>query len=591
MSEIATDQIKVVTGATDNDTLDTSGRVDEKIDGKVSKTGDTMTGDLTINAKLSVDNIDIDGFNISTNTGGVLTLLSPAGNVRIAPDGDIDLEADGDINQTSSAANINIEATNGDINFTGNNILTTIDASSTHAQYGTAKSVYDAIIAAGGGSLDQEQIYYVGKAGSDTNSGLNINSPVLTIAQAITLVNAQTPSSSNQFLIKIIDDGIYDEDIIIPSYCHIYGEGAILTQKVTFNDDSMLTVKEFNTSSFPAGASAWLKTSGTGRATANILDTLRVNLFELCENTSGTMVINCKNCVYGGAVLKWCSGTTIFNCQGELVGGLPFLRDSATAGDYHIKYHKLTGTASGGASFLDSSGGASIYIDGGDTIFTGPSIIFAELNGGSKLYGRLGNNFLTGSGSKLYDLQSASDEINLDIMSYSETTASTAVAGSTVVLNVKSDSNGQTIIDNQSNGLVVKGNSVIGFNGNESRIKILPHHFLANDDGSFGDFFWNDTSNGVGVVDPINELFCFIEIPYGYKATDVRIYSNATLNVIVNAQDISSGTQTSVGSGTTASEFSITDTSSTNTNYLVIETAVTSSANLVYGGYVTIERI
>ena len=43
------------------------------------------------------------------------------------------------------------------------------------------------------GSFAQQQIFYVGKHGNDSNSGTNINTAVLTFTQALTLAAAATP--------------------------------------------------------------------------------------------------------------------------------------------------------------------------------------------------------------------------------------------------------------------------------------------------------------------------------------------------------------------------------------------------------------
>jgi hypothetical protein len=76
---------------------------------------------------------------------------------------------------------------------------------------------------------DHEQIFYVGKHGSDSNDGLNPNKAFLTIQKGINSAEAATPTSSNRFVVKIFDDGNYSEDLLISSsYVDIDAPNAIL---------------------------------------------------------------------------------------------------------------------------------------------------------------------------------------------------------------------------------------------------------------------------------------------------------------------------------------------------------------------------
>ncbi len=130
-----------------------------------------------------------------------------------------------------------------------------------------------------------------------------------------------------------------------------------------------------------------------------------------------------------------------------------------------------------------------------------------------------------------------------------------------------------------------------GWHGNTTRIKIIPKDFISDDDGSSTESVWDDTNNGMQVLNSANELYTFVAIPTGYKATHVRIYCSSSVNVLVFEQDITSSSQTSKGTGTTSAEIDITDVSSTTTNYLVIEIEISTTSQYVYGGYVTIAII
>lgn len=94
--------------------------------------------------------------------------------------------------------------------------------------------------------LDEKQIYYVNDNGDDSNNGKSINTPVKTIGQAITLVNAQSPSSSNQFEIQIIGSGIYTENFTLPVYTTLKGDSATVTGVINLGSHSKIDVKTIN---------------------------------------------------------------------------------------------------------------------------------------------------------------------------------------------------------------------------------------------------------------------------------------------------------------------------------------------------------
>jgi len=98
---------------------------------------------------------------------------------------------------------------------------------------------YDITIAPPG-TLDQEQMYYVGKAGSDTNSGKSVEFPFLTIGAAITAVNAQVPGIANTFKIHVIGGGTYlsDTSFTIPQYTILDARDATIQANITMATES-----------------------------------------------------------------------------------------------------------------------------------------------------------------------------------------------------------------------------------------------------------------------------------------------------------------------------------------------------------------
>jgi len=132
--------------------------------------------------------------------------------------------------------------------------------------------------------------------------------------------------------------------------------------------------------------------------------------------------------------------------------------------------------------------------------------------------------------------------------------------------------------------------SIIGVD--EDYIKILPHHFMQNDDSDTHGIAWRDASANTGVLALHNnlELWCFVNIPYGKTATLVDLYGNNTKPVTVYELDVdSSGLGSSIGSGNVGTQIDITDIAATSTNYIGIKIAVTSTSNRIYGGKITLK--
>jgi len=95
-------------------------------------------------------------------------------------------------------------------------------------------------------SVDESNIYYFGKHGSDSNDGKSHAEAVLTIDQAITLAIAETPSISNGFAIVGQDGGIYTESFTVPSYVTIVAPGATISGNVSLEGFSGINVLQVN---------------------------------------------------------------------------------------------------------------------------------------------------------------------------------------------------------------------------------------------------------------------------------------------------------------------------------------------------------
>ena len=136
-----------------------------------------------------------------------------------------------------------------------------------------------------------------------------------------------------------------------------------------------------------------------------------------------------------------------------------------------------------------------------------------------------------------------------------------------------------------------------GWHGSTTRIKILPRDFVANDigrpimieDDSVGsnELFLFSFSSG--------DMFAYVPIPTGYKATHVRIYgSDATQDFYVYEGDINSKTIADVATGSTSigTEKTLgTEVTSDTTNYLIVRVTSDGATDEVHGGYVTIAAV
>lgn len=219
-------------------------------------------------------------------------------------------------------------------------------------------------------------------------------------------------------------------------------------------------------------------------------------------------------------------------------------------------------------------------------VLTAIPIFYASRSGNLKV-----ENRLVGDGSNLTNISVGALDIDLQTLATPEEWRMYYSNGSPAIMGLAFGTSGQVL---QSNGVSSVPTWEISSNwhGSATRIKLIPNNFLSDDDSSSTESVWDDINNGMRVLNSANELYTFVAIPTGYKATHARIYcSSTTINVLIFEQDIIGSSQTSKGTGTTGAEIDITDVSSTSTNYLVIEIEVSTTSQYVYGGYVTIAEI
>mgnify|MGYP001585139422 FL=1 len=169
-----------------------------------------------------------------------------------------------------------------------------------------------------------------------------------------------------------------------------------------------------------------------------------------------------------------------------------------------------------------------------------------------------------------------------------------AIATTYTAAKVTSIVQGEGTLVDTSTGDVTVAATVPNIYGNI--IKLLPSDFVTNDDAGVGKL-------GIGYVDhdgssygmkPTNaatELYTFVYIPRGMKATHVDVYDKYNKGVIVYEAHINATTLTSKGTGNCNTTIDITDVSSSGTNFLAIQVTTTATSDRVFGGRVTIAAI
>lgn len=102
---------------------------------------------------------------------------------------------------------------------------------------GAAGDLYEPLV-------DQQQVFYVGKHGSDTNDGKSIGRAFLTIDAARSAAAALSPSSeATAIAVKVIDDAEYDEDITHSQWVNVEAPLATLKGKQTIARESRLLAR------------------------------------------------------------------------------------------------------------------------------------------------------------------------------------------------------------------------------------------------------------------------------------------------------------------------------------------------------------
>jgi hypothetical protein len=173
------------------------------------------------------------------------------------------------------------------------------------------------------------------------------------------------------------------------------------------------------------------------------------------------------------------------------------------------------------------------------------------------------------------------------------------VKGTRLDVNGNADISGNLVIGGTVDGIDIATDVAANTAKNTSSnlygsiIKLLPSDFVTNIDGG-------NTKFGVGYTDTAGsaygmkvgaaeaELFAFVSIPEGMKATHVDVFDKDSRALEVFEVQINATSLTSKGSGNCNTTLDITDVNATATNFLAIKITTTATTDKVFGGKVTI---
>lgn len=99
------------------------------------------------------------------------------------------------------------------------------------------------------GSVAQFQIFYFGKHGNDSNTGKSVQLAKLTIQACLTAADALTPSSTNRFVIRGEDAGIYTENLTINQWTGVEAPAAIVSGNIVVKGNAGLDIQRIDTTS------------------------------------------------------------------------------------------------------------------------------------------------------------------------------------------------------------------------------------------------------------------------------------------------------------------------------------------------------
>lgn len=241
---------------------------------------------------------------------------------------------------------------------------------------------------------DETNVVYVSKVGSDSNDGLTLDRAKLTIGSAMTAASGLTPSASNRIEVRILDAGIYNENVTIPDYVSLVGPSATVTG------------------------------SSTGRRITLGIESL-VRLHKV-ESTGGTST----ECIYGQEQGKAWVYVEEVDQQGAALSSYG-IRTNNSDTDFVLNVGRIT-VGEGTAINESFSGQISGFVGEIEITSTGRGV-YTDLSGKVNLH--IGRIFDSGSATSAIDIDGPSTEASIFVGTIdTSTTYAVSNAGSTLSL-------------------------------------------------------------------------------------------------------------------------------------------------------------
>ena len=374
------------------------------------------------------------------------------------------------------------------------------------------------------------------------------------------------------------------------------GTGLDISQSNTTGGDYTSTINLDLTEVGVSGSANQLLTDdGDGTVTSEADLTFDSNILTVSSSSSGSPNLVLKNTNTDDVPTTLNFWKTEVGTSNDKIGKIVFQGEDAGGGQHHYAYIQ--------GSMADATAGAEAgtielavaEFDGGGG-GVGTPTVGLTLDGNTDADGEIDVTIGAGTAStatiagKLESTNSVTIKgNNFLFFNDSDNSHSTRIAHSTVATN-------RTITLPDNTGTVAL-QETLGWHGSQARIKILPRDFVANDGGR--PVMIEDDSIASNELFLFSfssfDMFAYVPIPTGFKATHVRIYgSDTSQQFFVYKGDIDSKTITDVAGAPTnigTQKQLATEVTSDTTNYLIVRVTSDGSTDEIHGGYVTITTV
>lgn len=193
---------------------------------------------------------------------------------------------------------------------------------------------------------NQSNIVYVGKHGNDANDGFKIEDALLTIQAGIDQAVAQVPAAGSRWVVAVIDDGTYIEQLTTSDFVDIWAPSATINGELTVADDSNWTIGRLLQTVAPV--SGILKPTGQTGVTR-----LTVGYFQVPDDQTGldcqdgTLIVEAQrveliNGSAGGVIGTADDGTLIVEAEEVYLTGATYgFNQAAGTGSIIVRCGKI----------------------------------------------------------------------------------------------------------------------------------------------------------------------------------------------------------------------------------------------------------